>query len=921
MKKITGIFFAGLIGVSGTQTMASIAEYNANYGMAMVGIRTAHNAGYKGQGVIIGVIDGGVRTTHQEFQTSSGSKIITRYDMGVAGSGNSGHGTHVAGIIAANLDDQGTVGYAPEAQLITATVFDSNGDGAVDPDQAIRWMASTNAQILNNSWGIVDSGDNTIQITSVTKAWINSKYDIDAYRLAVSNGKIVVFAAGNSGYANVGVEAGLPYYFPELKPLWVAVVAVDETGNIASYSERCGVASGWCIAAPGGSAATKVLSTTATSDTSYGYTYGTSMSTPVVSATLGVVWGRYPFLSGAQVVEVIFGTATKNAGGVDYTNTAVYGHGLLNAAAAYKGPGELFSDWTVDTKGYTAEFENDISGNYKFKKTGAGTLYLSGQNTYTGKTTVEEGSLMLKNGKISSNVDVAASGIFGGVGTVSQTITNNGTVYVTQTLSAQNYTQSNAGTLMIDGAGSLLSVTNTASLNGYLKIANALPLGTHTFLTAGSVSGTFHFDPNDYAFMNPTINYTPTSINITVSDIQRFSSLSGMDTNQTHVAEALDDLAAVNASDPHITHLQALSGEAAAEAFSEIAGTIVPNTMQMALPAFNRVRTTVYGQLTQQMKGPKKTVMNERRNDLAQNTYYRATDIPLYKEDNSMYRQRRKSVVSKYAPSVWGQAFFGEGKYKKDESTGTVTDDMTGGVVGLDKFISKETKLGLMLSYATGDVKEEKTAAKTQSDTFMGGLYLSHMQETYDVIGTISIFYQDNTVKRTLQTFNEGAKGAFKSYGIFGDIEPALRYKVDDYGIARLSVGVTGGYVQQKAYSETGDAGILLLDVDESSNGFLEARAGAGLDGLSGNGRIGWNLQGYVKWRAVGRQPESTATFQGSTVSFDVEATDIAPVVLNVGAGVSYALNRRADIGAQGWVDIGDKEFSYMAGGYLKIRF
>ena len=96
-------------------------------------------------------------------------------------------------------------------------------------------------------------------------------------RSAQENGTIFVFAANNSYQDEVSKEAGLPYYINELADQFLTVMAVDNNLKEAAFSNRCGIAADFCLAAPGKS----IYS----AKTGGGYTNksGTSMAAPHVS--------------------------------------------------------------------------------------------------------------------------------------------------------------------------------------------------------------------------------------------------------------------------------------------------------------------------------------------------------------------------------------------------------------------------------------------------------------------------------------------------------------------------------------------------------------------------------------------------------------------------------------------------------------
>lgn len=153
----------------------------------------------------------------------------------------------------------------------------------------------------------------------------------------------------NSEIAKTGTPANIPSllsaYFvanDDAVGKWLAVVATDLNNRIAPFSNGCGIAKAYCLAAPG----TKILSTFHRYETNnkigggfndgYGIYSGTSMAAPMVSGALAVLKGKAPSLTAEDAVKIILETATDlGAPGVD----DVYGHGLLNLARALEPQG------------------------------------------------------------------------------------------------------------------------------------------------------------------------------------------------------------------------------------------------------------------------------------------------------------------------------------------------------------------------------------------------------------------------------------------------------------------------------------------------------------------------------------------------------------------------------------------------------
>jgi subtilisin family serine protease len=196
-----------------------------------------------GRGVKVGVVDTGVDLAHVDLV----GKVVASVSCVGAGEANpcagsaqddEGHGTHVAGIIAADtLNGVGVAGVAPGAVLIVAKALDANGSGSLgDVNAAIRWVVDHGAQIVNLSLEADGTAVNPDPGHSLA----------DGVEYAWQHGAIPVVAAGNAtpslfgpgGYA--GVDA-------------VVVGATGRTGQPAWYSSPLTGAK-WGVVAPGGDA-------------------------------------------------------------------------------------------------------------------------------------------------------------------------------------------------------------------------------------------------------------------------------------------------------------------------------------------------------------------------------------------------------------------------------------------------------------------------------------------------------------------------------------------------------------------------------------------------------------------------------------------------------------------------------------------
>ena len=335
-------------------------EHNNQYGLSKVNASTAYSRELTGAGVKVGILDSGIYTNHHEFEGKTISGWDYQDDDSTLSDGN-GHGTHVAGILAARKDQEITrvaiannmhgVAYGVTDLYIYKIMNDAgaftDGDGETDIPDAISKAIAAGVKVTNHSYARVQTGG-TQEIDDRSKtAWESIAGDrITAYKSLASNDIISVFAAGNSGHlgsasGNPLMEAGLPYYYSELKEHWIAVINVDSNLKETQTTNRCGVAAAWCIAAPGDN----INSAWKNSKYSYNSIGGTSMAAPVVAGAVAVLIETFPTLSATQIVDRILNTATTT-GLTDYNgngySAAVFGVGLLDLDAATK-PIEVLS--------------------------------------------------------------------------------------------------------------------------------------------------------------------------------------------------------------------------------------------------------------------------------------------------------------------------------------------------------------------------------------------------------------------------------------------------------------------------------------------------------------------------------------------------------------------------------------------------
>ncbi|SUB02783.1 Extracellular serine protease precursor [Pannonibacter phragmitetus] len=309
--------------------LVPVNEYDAQWGLLMTGAPIAHSRGYTGAGVTVGVLDTGILASHPDLIANLSGLNFNGFEEMATFTDADGHGTHVAGIIGASANGFGMMGVAPGAKLVNLAIMDD--DGKIENEYAARVLEyglNNGIRIFNNSWGsyvYVPSGDLAADRASFEE---DDAELLAAAREAARRGAVLVWATGNDGATDAGVQAAMPYLYPELTPNWIAVTSVGRDGTSPAYSNHCGVTMMWCLAAPGGGDDQDNDGIYSTANTG-GYVRfsGTSMATPHVTGALAIAQQMYPNATPEQLARLVLLTASDiGAAGIDRQ----YGWGLLN---------------------------------------------------------------------------------------------------------------------------------------------------------------------------------------------------------------------------------------------------------------------------------------------------------------------------------------------------------------------------------------------------------------------------------------------------------------------------------------------------------------------------------------------------------------------------------------------------------------
>jgi subtilisin family serine protease len=338
-----------------TSTFRDVADLGGNnWGNDSVKAPEVWARGYTGRNVVVAVVDSGVDHTHSDLDGN-----IWTNSREIAGNGidddrngyiddvrgwdfvnndnnatdDNGHGTHVAGTIAAENNGVGLTGVAYGAKIMPIKVLSSSGSGTNQGvANGIRYAANNGAKVINLSLG----GGYSSVIES-------------AIQYATQRGAIVVMAAGNEGTSQPGYPAHHATQYG------LSVGAVDRNRTIASFSNRAGSNSQMQhVVAPGVS----IYSTLP--GNRYGLLNGTSMATPHVAGVVALMLSANSSLTPTQVRQYITGSATTLSSTAATSSSSVLTH-RSSTQSSIMGDASSVLSTTVPSSTTTQSLQSELS--------------------------------------------------------------------------------------------------------------------------------------------------------------------------------------------------------------------------------------------------------------------------------------------------------------------------------------------------------------------------------------------------------------------------------------------------------------------------------------------------------------------------------------------------------------------------------
>ena len=354
-----GLAFVG--DEAATEAQAGAEERIFNWGAEAIHAREAGAVAVERAPVTVAVVDSGVEDTHPDLEGRVDTQRSVKCSVnGVATQDLYGwrdefyHGTHVAGIIAANHNDIGIDGIAPQARIVAIQA--TNDNRLIYPEYvtcAFMWAADHGVDIVNNSYSmdpwVYWSPTDPEQAAGLEAATRSIKY-------AQGKGLAVIAAAGNEGVNidNPTIDDGSPTDAPaptkgrDVQGGIRVPSMIDGVAQVSALAQAYNVAPGLSLARADFSNYGTTIDFAAPGDQIYstapllfylsGYAVadGTSMATPHVSGVAALIKSVHPEYTGAQVIDLMKKQAARNYGELNapWDGKEYRGSGFLDALDA-----------------------------------------------------------------------------------------------------------------------------------------------------------------------------------------------------------------------------------------------------------------------------------------------------------------------------------------------------------------------------------------------------------------------------------------------------------------------------------------------------------------------------------------------------------------------------------------------------------
>lgn len=557
------------------------------------------------------------------------------------------------------------------------------------------------------------------------------------------------------------------------------------------------------------------------------------------------------------------------------------------------------------------------SRNFEWLDVKQGIWTLTSNGDFSDGGEIFSGAKLINQGSIAGNVTVDAGGTYAGGGSVGGLVVN-GTLQTNTALGTATITRDlkmgSGSTLAYgvnaDGSSAPIKVGGTAYLNGATLAVNpgegTYPWQSHyTVLQAGSINGTFGNVTSDYAFLTPTLDYSPTQVGLTYS---RNDIAFNQFATTRNGANAANSLAGLGKNSPLYNALLNTTNATAGGAIEQLAGSSTANLTSATLGASAQVGNSMLAAMHQMGGGAGLLVGLDQKDTPA----LAATGVPSDARNLNDPNARGR---------LWLQGIGSYGKLDAEHGSNGLTQRTKGTLLGADWALDSDWRVGVLGGYSKTDL--DTTGVDGSVDSWHAGLYALRQNGPLALrLGAAYSGHQGDS-KRTVafNGFSDRPKGDYdaNSQQAFAELGYAM-------GSGRLSAEPFAnlGYqrYQRDSYSEKGGAAALHVDGQTQDN--FSSTFGLRLAHLSqlDNG-ISLTPRVSAGWKHTYGEVDSNTrqAFVAGGTAFNVEGSALDRDSLLLEAGLDVGLSARHSLGLGYTGELGSNSRNHALTGQWQMRF